>query len=56
MIGRDGGVPQATTTDRTTMPDPKVTECVLSHFRGLRFPAPDGGIVTVVYPLVFAPE
>jgi hypothetical protein len=56
VIGRDGRVSQATTTDGTTMPDLQVTECVLSHLRGLRFPAPDGGIVTVVYPILFAPE
>jgi hypothetical protein len=56
VIGRDGSVPQATAAEGTTMPDPKVSECVVAHLRGLRFPAPDGGIVTVVYPILFAPS
>lgn len=36
------------------LPDPSVAACVLGVFRGMKFPAPDGGIVTVVYPIVFS--
>lgn len=36
-------------------PDPAVTDCVLDAFEGLTFPAPEGGIVTVTYPITFAP-
>lgn len=37
------------------LPDASVVACVVSAFRGLRFPEPEGGIVTVVYPLMFTP-
>jgi hypothetical protein len=37
------------------LPDPAVTACVTSAFRGLSFPAPENGIVTVIYPIVFTP-
>jgi hypothetical protein len=40
----------------TDMADPKVSDCVLGVYRGLRFPPPEGGIVTVVYPIEFAPD
>ena len=36
-------------------PDPSVTTCVLGVFRTLRFPPPVGGIVVVVYPIIFSP-
>lgn len=36
-------------------PDAKVVECVAARFAALSFPKPEGGIVTVVYPIVFAP-
>jgi hypothetical protein len=56
VIGRDGGVLQASATDGTAMPDAAVIDCVLEQLRSFRFPAPEGGIVTVVYPIVFAPS
>jgi hypothetical protein len=37
------------------LPDASVTSCVLSAFYGLSFPAPEGGVVGVTYPIVFAP-
>lgn len=40
----------------TDMADSKVSDCVLGVYRGLRFPLPEGGIVTVVYPIEFAPD
>jgi hypothetical protein len=55
VIGRDGLVQQAIATDETTMPDPDVTECVVARFRHIVFPPPEGGIVTVVYPIMLAP-
>jgi len=30
-----------------------VTSCVLGAFRGLTFPAPEDGVVTVTYPILF---
>ena len=36
--------------------DPAFAACVARQFEGLRLPEPDGGRVTVVYPLFFAPE
>jgi hypothetical protein len=37
------------------LPDAKVIACVADRFRELRFAPPHGGIVTVVYPLIFNP-
>jgi hypothetical protein len=68
VIGTDGTVsdihalppPLIPTSPRpsflgTTMPDPSVTDCVVQHYRPLKFPHPEGGIVTVVYPIMFSP-
>lgn len=38
------------------MKDPAVVACVVRAFQSLSFPAPDGGIVTVVYSVVFTPS
>jgi hypothetical protein len=54
VIGRDGSVSNVSQT-RADLPDTGVMHCVMSAFYGLRFPAPEGGIVTVVYPLRFRP-
>ena len=40
----------------SNLPDPEVVSCVVSGYSALRFPAPEGGVVTVVYPIDFAPE
>lgn len=37
-------------------PDKAVADCVVAKFAALTFPKPEGGIVTVVYPIVFSPE
>jgi TonB family protein len=37
------------------LPDSAVVSCVLRAFTTLRFPAPVGGTVTVVYPVTFQP-
>jgi hypothetical protein len=37
------------------LPDREIVQCVADAFKKLRFPKPEGGIVTVVYPLVFNP-
>lgn len=37
------------------MSDAKVIACVLAVVKKLTFPKPDGGTVTVVYPVVFSP-
>jgi hypothetical protein len=42
--------------DAPRFPDPKVIECVVTRFKELRFPEPQGGIVTVVYPVIFSSE
>ncbi len=36
-------------------PDRAVADCVVAKFSALTFPRPEGGIVTVVYPIVFQP-
>jgi hypothetical protein len=54
VIGRDGKV--ASVADGgSDIADTQVRDCVLAAFQGLQFPEPEGGIVTVVYPILFAP-
>ena len=54
IIGRDGAVSNAHNGE-SDLPDPSVVSCVISAFYGLNFPEPDGGIVTVAYPIMFQP-
>jgi hypothetical protein len=56
VIGRDGTVTSANQADGTTMPDVRVIECVLQEYRQVVFPKPEGGTVTVIYPIAFSPE
>jgi len=37
------------------IPDGGVVSCVVRAFYGLNFPQPEGGIVTVVYPIMLSP-
>ena len=37
------------------IPDQGVVQCVVNGFRTLSFPAPEGGTVSVSYPIVFSP-
>jgi tetratricopeptide (TPR) repeat protein len=37
------------------LPDSSVVNCIVRSFTGLSFPQPEGGIVTVTYPISFAP-
>ncbi len=55
VIGRDGSVQGAPADGGSDMPDKAVLSCVLRAFTGLSFPEPEGGIVTVVYPIMFSP-
>ncbi|HET9933895.1 MAG TPA: AgmX/PglI C-terminal domain-containing protein [Polyangiaceae bacterium] len=55
VIGLDGSVTAARDAG-SDIPDSRVRDCVIDAFLKLRFPEPDGGIVTVVYPIVFQPE
>jgi hypothetical protein len=55
VIGRDGSVSSAA-GGGSTMTDPDVTSCVVRAFYGVSFPQPEGGIVTVSYPIVFSPQ
>jgi hypothetical protein len=38
------------------LPDPATVACVVRSFGALSFPAPEGGTVTVVYPLALSPQ
>lgn len=53
VIGRDGSV--SSVGGGGDIPDAGVISCVAGQFRGLTFPQPEGGIVTVSYPIVFTP-
>lgn len=55
VIGRDGAVSSVGDAG-TDLPDRAVGNCVRRAFYGLSFPQPEGGIVTVTYPIVFSPE
>ncbi len=54
IIGRDGAVSNVSNAG-SDLPDPNVVQCVTSAFYGLSFPEPEGGIVSVVYPILFQP-
>ncbi len=54
VIGRDGAV-SSVADGGSDIPDHAVTSCVVRAFYGLSFPQPEGGIVTVSYPIVFSP-
>ncbi|HEY4119810.1 MAG TPA: AgmX/PglI C-terminal domain-containing protein, partial [Byssovorax sp.] len=54
VIGRDGGISQVA-SGGSDIADSAVTSCVTRAFYGLSFPAPESGIVTVTYPIVFSP-
>jgi hypothetical protein len=54
VIGRDGTVMNVMNGD-SDLPDAAVVRCVIQAYYGLSFPAPEGGIVTVGYPIMFSP-
>ena len=54
VINLDGST-QQTSDDGSTLPDPQVVQCVVAGFARLTYPPPQGGYVTVVYPIEFAP-
>ncbi|HEY1959883.1 MAG TPA: AgmX/PglI C-terminal domain-containing protein [Polyangiaceae bacterium] len=54
IIDTDGSVLGARADD-STLPDAAVIECVVRAFDSIRFPPPQGGYVTVVYPVIFSP-
>jgi Ca-activated chloride channel family protein len=54
LIGMDGAV-SAVGNAGSDIADNSVVSCVVRSFWGLRFPAPEGGVVTVVYPITFSP-
>jgi hypothetical protein len=54
IIDRSGHVSLSELQDGT-LRDAEATTCIVEGFRKLRFSKPDGGVVTVVYPLMFSP-
>ena len=54
VIGRDGGVMQSSDAG-SDLPDQNVVACVVRSFNSLSFPAPEGGVATVTYPLTLSP-
>jgi hypothetical protein len=54
VIGRDGGVSNVA-NGGSDLPDGGVVSCIVRGFDHLSFPKPEGGIVTVTYPIIFSP-
>jgi hypothetical protein len=54
VIDRAGSVSTAS-DGGSDLPDQGVVSCVVRGFNNLSFPQPEGGIVTVVYPIIFNP-
>ncbi len=54
VIDRSGAVSTAS-DGGSDLPDQSVVSCVVRGFQNLSFPQPEGGIVTVVYPIIFNP-
>jgi hypothetical protein len=53
VIGSDGAVSNVSAGG--DLPDATVKSCVAGAFYGLSFPTPEGGIVTVSYPIMLTP-
>jgi hypothetical protein len=56
VIARTGKVSATGVAPESTMPDESVSACVQEAFSKLVFPEPEGGIVTVTYPIRFLPD
>jgi Ca-activated chloride channel family protein len=56
VIDREGKVSKVAAGPDTSLPDQTVVDCVVGHFAHLTFPKPEGGIVSVTYPIQFSPE
>ncbi|MFT3769023.1 MAG: AgmX/PglI C-terminal domain-containing protein [Minicystis sp.] len=54
VIDIDGSVKQAR-DGGSDLPDGGIIACIVRGFYGLSFPPPEGGYVTVTYPLMFSP-
>ncbi len=54
VIDTDGHVAFAK-AETSDLPDRRVVDCVVDRIRKVQFPSPEGGTVTVVYPIVFSP-
>lgn len=54
LIERDGSVAKPA-NGGSDLPDQAVVTCVVQGFASLVFPKPEGGVVSVVYPLTFEP-
>jgi hypothetical protein len=54
VINRNGSVSNVS-NGGSSIPDSGVVNCVIRAYYGLSFPKPEGGIVTVVYPISFSP-
>jgi hypothetical protein len=54
VIGLDGTVSNVS-NDGSDLPDPEVVLCVLEAFSKVHFQEPQGGSVTVVYPILLEP-
>ncbi len=55
VIETDGSVSSASSDTATALADAAVVTCTAKAFAALSFPAPEGGKVTVVYPISFSP-
>jgi tetratricopeptide (TPR) repeat protein len=55
VIGRQGSVENVANAG-SDLPDASVVACVVRSFAGLSFPVPESGVVTVTFPVMFAPE
>lgn len=53
VIGGDGTVLRVA-NGGSDLPDPQVVACVVRTFGGMSFPRPEGGDVTVVFPVLFS--
>ena len=56
VIDTQGAVSSSTRDSTTTMTDANVVSCITRAFSSLSFPQPEGGIVVVIYPLIFEPS
>ena len=55
VIDATGAVSKTERDPSTTLTDPGIVSCIVNAFTNMSFPQPEGGIVTVVYPVILEP-
>ena len=56
VIDLDGNVTSVFREAATDMPDAGVVDCIMTAYKNLKFPSPEGRAITVIHPIMFSPD